>query len=225
MERTFDHNTDWRRVATASSFGIGFVGPVGHFWYAFLLFTSKECHKFKILCVSAQHTSKWVNVQGWPKLQIMPNFLVECFKKAVNLKCWNNCSNFWTTSIFDNNFMIARYEALESVCINRLKLKPNSFRFITTKVMADTFLFGPVHLLAFFTYTGLASGKPWDEVKHDVKRDFLPSYMTEGLGWAIVQVSVSLWLITNWIKLFSKLIIYHLLHDFSCKISNNHFKI
>jgi hypothetical protein len=49
--------------------------------------------------------------------------------------------------------------------------------------------------------------------------------MTEGLGWAIVQVSVSLWLITNWIKLFSKLIIYHLLHDFSCKISNNHFKI
>jgi protein Mpv17 len=58
--------------------------------------------------------------------------------------------------------------------------------------MADTFLFGPVHLLAFFTYTGLASGKPWDEVKHDVKRDFLPSYMTEGLGWAIIQVSVSL---------------------------------
>jgi len=88
--------------------------------------------------------------------------------------------------------MIARYEAFESVCINRLKLKPNSFRFITTKVMADTFLFGHVHLLAFFTYMGLASGKPWDEVKHDVKRDFLPSYMTEGLGWAIVQVSVLL---------------------------------
>ncbi|CAM6033707.1 unnamed protein product [Sphagnum compactum] len=113
LEGTLDHKTDWRRVATASSFGIGFVGPVGHFWY----------------------------------------------------------------------------EALESVCINRLKLKPNSFRFITTKVMADTFLFGPVHLLAFFTYMGLASGKPWDEVKHDVKRDFLPSYMTEGLGWAIVQVA------------------------------------
>lgn len=104
--------TDWRRVATASSFGIGFVGPIGHFWY----------------------------------------------------------------------------EALESACINRLKLKPNSLRFITTKVTADTFIFGPAHLLAFFTYMGLASGKPWNEVKSDVKRDFLPSYMTEGIGWMIVQV-------------------------------------
>jgi hypothetical protein len=45
--------------------------------------------------------------------------------------------------------------------------------------------------------------------------------MTEGLGWAIVQVSVLLWLIVNWIKLSSKLIIYHLLHDFSCKIKKN----
>lgn len=143
------------------------------------------------------------------------------FQIGGDLKSWDNCSNFWTTSIFDNNFMIARYEAFESVCINRLKLKPNSFRFITTKVMADTFLFGHVHLLAFFTYMGLASGKPWDEVKHDVKRDFLPSYMTEGLGWAIVQVSVLLWLIVNWIKLSSKLIIYHLLHDFFCKIKKN----
>ncbi|KAH9555046.1 hypothetical protein CY35_08G094200 [Sphagnum magellanicum] len=98
LEGTLDHKTNWRRVATASFFGVGFVGPVGHLWY----------------------------------------------------------------------------EAFESVCINRLKLKPNSFRFITTKVMADTFLFGHVHLLAFFTYMGLASGKPWDEVKHDVKRDFLP---------------------------------------------------
>jgi hypothetical protein len=55
-------------------------------------------------------------------------------------------------------------------------------------VTADTLIFGPVHLLAFFTYMGLASGKPWDEVKSDVKRDFLPSYMTEGIGWMIVQV-------------------------------------
>ncbi len=201
------------------------MGPIGHFWYAFLLFAPKEFHESKMLCISAQHTSKWINVQGWPKFQIMPNFLVKCFKEVVNLKSWDNCSNFWTTSIFDNNFMIARYEALESVCINRLKLKPNSFRFITTKVMADTFLFGPVHLLAFFTYMGLASGKPWDEVKHDVKRDFLPSYMTEGVGWAIVQVNVLLSLIANWIKLFSKLFIYHLLHDFTCKISKNYCKI
>jgi hypothetical protein len=49
LEGTFDHKTDWRRVAIASFFGIGFVGPVGHFWYAFLLFAPKEFHKSKML--------------------------------------------------------------------------------------------------------------------------------------------------------------------------------
>jgi hypothetical protein len=29
---------DWRRVAVTSMFGIGFVGPVGHFWYVFSFF-------------------------------------------------------------------------------------------------------------------------------------------------------------------------------------------
>lgn len=105
--------TDWKRVALASSFGVGFVGPVGHLWY----------------------------------------------------------------------------EGLERFVIHGLKLRPNSLRFIATKVACDCLLFGPIHLLAFFTYMGLMSGRPWEEVKHDVERDFIPTYMTEGLGWGFVQVA------------------------------------
>ncbi|GLJ30013.1 hypothetical protein SUGI_0593300 [Cryptomeria japonica] len=102
---------DWKRVATTSMFGLGFVGPVGHFWY----------------------------------------------------------------------------EGLEHVTKHRLRLRPNSLQFVTAKLAADTLIFGPVHLLAFFTYMGLASGKKLDQVKEDVKRDLLPAFMMEGSTWTLVQ--------------------------------------
>lgn len=102
---------EWKRVATTSMFGFGFVGPVGHFWY----------------------------------------------------------------------------EGLEHVTRHSFRLQPSSWQFVTAKLAADSLLFGPVHLLAFFTYMGLASGKTFDEVKVDVKRDFLPAFMTEGCAWPMVQ--------------------------------------
>jgi len=35
-----------------------------------------------------------------------------------------------------------------------LQLRPNMTRFIVSKLALDTFIFGPVHLVAFFTWTG-----------------------------------------------------------------------
>eukprot|EP01018_Ginkgo_biloba_P001898 Gb_20393 [translate_table: standard] len=102
---------DWKRVGTTSMFGLGFVGPIGHFWY----------------------------------------------------------------------------EGLEHVTKTRLRLRPNSLQFVATKLAADSLLFGPVHLFAFFTYMGFSAGKSFDQVKEDVKRDFLPAFMTEGAIWPIVQ--------------------------------------
>uniref|UniRef100_A0A0D6R867 Uncharacterized protein n=1 Tax=Araucaria cunninghamii TaxID=56994 RepID=A0A0D6R867_ARACU len=102
---------DWKRVATTSMFGFGFVGPVGHFWY----------------------------------------------------------------------------EGLEHITKHRFRLRPSSLQFVTAKLAADTLLFGPVHLLVFFTYMGLASGKNLYQVKEDVKRDFLPAFLMEGGTWTLVQ--------------------------------------
>ncbi|QCD99464.1 PXMP2/4 family protein 2-like [Vigna unguiculata] len=103
---------NWKRVSTTSLFGLGFVGPVGHYWY-------------------------------------------EGLDRYIRLK---------------------------------LMLKPNSFRFVATKVAVDGFIFGPLDLLVFFTYMGFSAGKSVPQIKEDVKRDFLPAFVLEGGIWPIVQV-------------------------------------
>lgn len=70
----------------------------------------------------------------------------------------------------------------------RLRLQPNSFRFVATKVAVDGFLFGPLDLLVFFTYVGFSAGKSVPQIKEDVKRDFIPAFMMEGGIWPLLQV-------------------------------------
>lgn len=62
-------------------------------------------------------------------------------------------------------------------------------KFVTTKVAADGLIFGPLDLLIFFSYMGLASGRSVNQVKEDVKRDFLPALIVGGTVWPIVQVA------------------------------------
>ncbi|KAG8657326.1 PXMP2/4 family protein 2 isoform X2 [Manihot esculenta] len=102
---------NWKRVATTSLFGFGFVGPVGHFWY----------------------------------------------------------------------------EGLDQFIRSRLLLRPNTLRFVTTKVAIDGLLFGPLDLLIFFTYMGFSTGKSVPQIKEDLKRDFLPALILEGGLWPVVQ--------------------------------------
>lgn len=61
-------------------------------------------------------------------------------------------------------------------------------RFVAMKVALDGIIFGPVDLFVFFTYMGFASGKNVNQVKEEVKRDFLPALIVEGGIWPIVQV-------------------------------------
>ncbi|XP_024516284.1 protein SYM1 isoform X5 [Selaginella moellendorffii] len=103
---------NWKRVGISSMFGVGFVGPVGHFWY----------------------------------------------------------------------------EGLEHLVHNKLRLRPKSLRFLATKLAADALIFGPIHLVAFFTYSGLAAGKSWEVVRQELGRDFIPAFLTEGAVWPVVQV-------------------------------------
>ncbi|XP_024985102.1 protein Mpv17-like [Cynara cardunculus var. scolymus] len=97
-----------------------------------------------------------------------------------------------TTSLFGMAFVgpIGHfwYEGLDRFLRLRLLYQPNSLRFVATKVALDGIIFGPVDLFVFFTYMGLASGKNVDQVKEDVKRDFLPALVLEGGVWPIVQV-------------------------------------
>lgn len=79
------------------------------------------------------------------------------------------------------------YESLDYVVSKRLNLQAGSVRFISAKIIADTLILGPLHLLAFLTYMGVASGKNLEEVKGMLSRDFIPAFVTEGSVWPLVQ--------------------------------------
>ncbi|XP_008795056.1 protein Mpv17 [Phoenix dactylifera] len=81
------------------------------------------------------------------------------------------------------------YEYLDRYIRVRLQLQPKSLKFVAAKVAADGLLFGPLDLLIFFSYMGFASGRSADQVKEDVKRDFLPALIVGGGVWPFVQVA------------------------------------
>jgi len=81
-----------------------------------------------------------------------------------------------------------RYQFLEYVCAKRLKFEPNSIYFMGTKLLADTFLYGPMHLLVFFLYMGLVAGNTLVQMKQDIKHDYFPTLLTEGIVWMCIQV-------------------------------------
>ncbi|KAG1330393.1 PXMP2/4 family protein 4 [Cocos nucifera] len=81
------------------------------------------------------------------------------------------------------------YEYLDYYIRVRLQLQPKSLKFVTAKVVADGLLCGPLDSLIFFSYMGLASGKSMDQVKEDVKKDFLPAVLVEAGVWPFVQVA------------------------------------
>ncbi|CAL9108697.1 unnamed protein product [Musa acuminata var. zebrina] len=109
--------------------------------------------------------------------------------KEINID-WRRVA---TTSMFGFAFVgpVGHYwyEYLDRIIRVRLQLQPKSMKFVTTKVAADGLIFGPLDLLIFFSYMGLASGRSISQVKEDVKRDFLPALIVGGTVWPIVQVA------------------------------------
>lgn len=96
-----------------------------------------------------------------------------------------------TTSLFGAGFVGPAghywYSGLEGFVKNRMRLRPASFQFVGAKLFFDTFIFGPVHLGAFFTYTGLVSGHSMQQVTKDLARDFVPAFVTEATVWPVIQ--------------------------------------
>ncbi|CAN6441677.1 unnamed protein product [Victoria cruziana] len=81
------------------------------------------------------------------------------------------------------------YEALDRFIKYKLRLTPNSLRFVTAKLTLDGFIFGPLDLLLFFSYMGVSMGKSIDQVKEDVKRDFVPAFVLGRAFWPLAQTA------------------------------------
>lgn len=104
-----------------------------------------------------------------------------------------NWQRVGTTSMFGFAFVgpVGHYwyEYLDRLIRLRLQLQPKTLKFVAAKVASDGLLFGPLDLLIFFSYMGFASGKTAEQVKEDVKRDFLPSLVIGGGIWPVVQIA------------------------------------
>ncbi|KAF4351958.1 hypothetical protein G4B88_020586 [Cannabis sativa] len=59
-----DFKVNWKRVAITSSFGFGFVGPVGHFWFVFPIFSLGVRRLGQVFKVEASSTAKVIAVCG-----------------------------------------------------------------------------------------------------------------------------------------------------------------
>ncbi|KAJ4957642.1 hypothetical protein NE237_024753 [Protea cynaroides] len=80
------------------------------------------------------------------------------------------------------------YLGLDRFIRLRVQLQPKSMRFVATKVAMDGLIYGPCDLFLFLTYMGLSMGKCVDQVKEEVKRKFLPTFILEGCVSSVVQV-------------------------------------
>ncbi|KAI7733722.1 hypothetical protein M8C21_002954, partial [Ambrosia artemisiifolia] len=103
-----------------------------------------------------------------------------------------NCisiGDVWLPQAYLEWHLLDPYEGLDRFLKVKLQYQPKSLRFVATKVALDGIIFGPVDLFVFFTYMGFASGKSLNQVKEDVKRDFLPALVLEGGIWPLVQVA------------------------------------
>ncbi|KIZ00261.1 Protein SYM1 [Monoraphidium neglectum] len=81
----------------------------------------------------------------------------------------------------------AWYMALDRAA--RALLTPGSFAFVGGKVIADTALFGPLHVAGYFTHMALCEGGGPEEVMRKLRRDFWPTFSAELTVWPVVQAA------------------------------------
>mmetsp|Transcript_1925 Transcript_1925/g.3936 ORF Transcript_1925/g.3936 Transcript_1925/m.3936 type:complete len:235 (-) Transcript_1925:1421-2125(-) len=78
------------------------------------------------------------------------------------------------------------YTKLDELALAFLKHK-SPFVFIGAKVFADSIVFGPLHLGAYFTCMTLMEGGSLRDVQHKMEKDFVPTFAVELTMWPLVQ--------------------------------------
>ena len=82
------------------------------------------------------------------------------------------------------------YENLD--CLARKYFVAGTRKFVASKVLADSVVFGPVHIAAFFTFVSLAEGGRMEDAVKKIKSDFVPTFGVELGVWPFVQ-TVNFW--------------------------------
>ncbi|PSC70900.1 PXMP2 4 family 4 [Micractinium conductrix] len=69
----------------------------------------------------------------------------------------------------------------------RAVFTPGSAAFVAGKVIADTAVFGPLHVGGYFTYMTLLEGGSWGDAMTKLRRDFWPTFSAELTVWPPLQ--------------------------------------
>jgi len=78
------------------------------------------------------------------------------------------------------------YTQLDALAVAFLKHR-SPFVLIGAKVFADSIVFGPLHLGAYFTCMTLMEGGSSRDVQDKMEKDFLPTFAVELTMWPLVQ--------------------------------------
>ena len=93
-------------------------------------------------------------------------------------------------AIANGTFGHAWYQALDVAA--RRWYVPGSKEFVIAKVVADSLIYGPLHVMGFFAVITLGEGGTWMDVKKKIQADFWPTFGTELSVWPAVQ-AVNFW--------------------------------
>lgn len=86
----------------------------------------------------------------------------------------------------------AWYEGLDKVA--RRVCDAGTARFVAVKVVADTVMFNPVHVISFFGIIGLAERESLSAVTARLRANFWPTLLAESAVWPAVQ-GLNFWLV------------------------------
>lgn len=77
------------------------------------------------------------------------------------------------------------YHKLDAVALRYYK--PGSLGFVSLKVLLDTAVFSPLHILGYFAVMNMGDGGSWQDLKKKVSTDFIPTLTAELTVWPAVQ--------------------------------------
>lgn len=64
---------------------------------------------------------------------------------------------------------------------------PGTTKFIAFKVITDTAVYGPLHVLGYFVFMSMGDGGSWKQAQQKIQQDFWSTYCAEVLFWPPVQ--------------------------------------
>lgn len=159
-QRVEGHRFDSRRCLLTAGYGAAFVGPFGHAWYMGLDRVARALFTPGTLAFIAGKVGAggcWAF--GRP---CVPVAAAACAVHAA--ACRVRCAVRKPTALV--------------ACRPRAPAR---------QVVADTAVFGPLHVAGYFTHMTLSSGGTWADAKAKLRSDFWPTFSAELTVWPVVQ--------------------------------------